>query len=193
MKIFVLSILILFSLGCGKGVPELSHTGICDGYSDSTTSAYNLPWAVGESFEVAQGNCGPASHFGAHRYAYDFKMPIGTQVLATRAGTVIKLEESKEDGNGCADGANYVSIQHSDGTVAEYLHLTLNGVAVGIGASVAQGAVIGSSGNTGCSTSPHLHFSVYENDKKLQTVPVTFKNTVSNKRGLQETKTYTAQ
>lgn len=191
MKRFLFLIPILL-ISCGKGIPELSHTGICDGYSDWETSDYNLPWATGSSQKVTQSNCGPASHVGTHRYAYDFDMPIGTQIHAARAGTVTKVEESKEDGNGCAGGANYIAIEHSDGTVAEYVHLTKDGALVAVGAAVAQGAAIGISGNTGCSSSAHLHFSVFRDDKMADTVPLTFRNTTSNARGLIEGKSYTA-
>lgn len=193
MRSLLVLALLLGATGCGSGVSQLSHTGLCDGYAASATSLYKLPWAVSAAHKVSQGNCGPASHFGSQRYAYDIAMDIGTAVMAARAGVVTKVIEDKNDGNGCADGANYVAIQHADGSVAEYLHLTRNGVLVNVGALVNQGDNIALSGNTGCSSSPHLHFQVYADASLKDTIPVTFSNTTSNNRGLQANMTYTAQ
>lgn len=184
-------ILIFLISGCGQGVPELSHTGICDGYSDWSTSNYKLPWPAGTSYEISQGNCGPASHLGAHRYSYDIGMDIGSSIVAARAGVVEKIEEQYDDGGGC-DELNYLSIRHADGTLAKYLHLTKNGVLVNLGASVNQGDSIALSGNSGCSSGAHLHFMVLTPDEN-DTVPVTFSNTSSNTRGLISGKNYTAQ
>lgn len=175
---------------CGSGAPELSHTGYCEGYSAWATSDYVLPWLAGSSFAISQGNCGPASHLGDQRYAYDVAMDIGTPIVAARAGTVIEVVESNSDGSGCS-GANYIKVRHSDNTVALYLHLTKDGSDVALGESVAQGAVIGRSGNTGCSSSPHLHFMVTA-DNGTKSLPITFRNTSTNIRGLQSGKTYLA-
>lgn len=191
MKKYFSLLFLLLAAGCGQGVPELSHSGICDGYPNWSTSSYKLPWPVGISHEVSQANCGPASHLGAHRYAYDIRMDIGSSIVAARGGVVEKSEEKYDDGGGCAE-LNYVTIRHSDGTLANYLHLTKNGVLVNVGASVNQGDPIALSGNTGCSSGAHLHFMVYTPDEK-DTVPVTFSNTDSNVRGLISGKNYTAQ
>jgi murein DD-endopeptidase MepM/ murein hydrolase activator NlpD len=193
MKIVLILLFIIlnFSLGCGDGVPEISHSGICDGYADWSTSAYKLPWPVGVTHEVSQGNCGAASHVGSQRYAYDFDMDIGSAIVASRAGVVLEMEEQYADGGGCSE-LNYISIRHSDGTIAKYLHLTQNGVLVNVGNSVNQGDSIALSGNSGCSSGPHLHFVVFTSDEK-DSVPVTFSNTSINTRGLRAGKSYTAQ
>lgn len=191
MKKVLPLILLFLSSGCGQGAPELSHAGICDGYPAWNTSSYKLPWPVGISHEISQGNCGPASHLGAHRYSYDVRMDIGSSIVAVRGGVVEKLEEQYDDGGGC-DELNYLSIRHSDGTLAKYLHLTRNGVLVNLGATVNQGDSIALSGNSGCSSGAHLHFMVLTPDEK-DTVPVTFSNTTSNARGLISGKNYTAQ
>lgn len=191
MKKILPLILLFLSTGCGQGVPELSHAGICDGYPEWNTSNYKLPWPVGTSHEISQGNCGPASHLGAHRYSYDIRMDIGSSIVAARGGVVEKFEEQYDDGGGC-DELNYLSIRHSDGTLAKYLHLTRNGVLVSAGATVNQGDQIALSGNSGCSSGAHLHFMVLTPDEK-DTVPVTFSNTTSNARGLISGKNYTAQ
>ncbi len=189
-KIFCIFILFIL-VGCGQGVSELSHNGVCDGYADWNTSSYKLPWAVGASYEISQGNCGPASHLGAHRYSYDVSMQIGSSIVASRGGVVESMEEQYNDGGGCAE-LNYINIRHTDGTLARYLHLTRNGVLVNVGASVNQGDAIALSGNSGCSSGAHLHFMVLTPDE-TDTVPLTFSNTVSNARGLISGQSYTAQ
>jgi murein DD-endopeptidase MepM/ murein hydrolase activator NlpD len=175
---------------CVDGVPLISHSGECDGYTDWETSPYRLPWTVGETHEISQGNCGGATHVGSSRYAYDMVMDINTDVLAVRAGVVIKVKEDGKDSDGNFGEANYVKVQHDDGTIAAYGHLTENGVLVDVGAVVTQGQVIARSGKTG-TAGPHLHFEVQTSDEK-DTVPVTFSNTRANARGLIRGKSYTA-
>lgn len=58
--------------------------------------------------------------------------------------------------------ANFVCVQHSDGTYARYFHLSRNGVRVKKGDRVAAGDILGLSGNTGFSSAPHLHFDVVD-------------------------------
>ncbi len=72
--------------------------------------------------------------------------------------------------------ANLIFILHADGTIARYLHLQQGGAHVEVGDRVAAGALIGYSGNTGYSQSPHLHFDVFSVDENLewQTVDVRF-------------------
>jgi murein DD-endopeptidase MepM/ murein hydrolase activator NlpD len=72
--------------------------------------------------------------------------------------------------------ANAIFILHEDGTIARYLHLKQGGANVEVGDRVAVGDLIGFSGNTGYSQSPHLHFDVFSVDEDLewQTVDVRF-------------------
>jgi murein DD-endopeptidase MepM/ murein hydrolase activator NlpD len=161
---------------CGDGSPFLSGSGTCGGYASGSTSAYKLPFAAGDAHVMSQGNCTTFTHKGDAKYAYDFLMNIGTTIVAARAGTVIGVEESFVDNNG-GTNANYVLIEHSDGTVAQYLHLTQNGVTVALNDTVTQGQAIALSGNTGQSTTPHLHFDVRRSRTDSRSVPVTFSNT----------------
>ena len=67
--------------------------------------------------------------------------------------------------------ANYIKIQHVDGTIANYFRLTDNGVLVSAGDLIAQGTPIALSGKTGA-RGPHLHFEVQTIDEK-DSIPVT--------------------
>ena len=174
---------------------------VCSGYPDQSQSPYVLPWEVGQSYVVVTGNCGfPRTHRGIARYAYDFGMPIRTPVHAARSGVVIGIEERFTDGNSDPDDENRVFVQHSDGTVARYYHLTRWGAAVKLGETVAQGKVIGLSVNTGSSVAPSLHSDVVRQScgeeyfgPNCETVPVTFRNRRPHPNGLRETELYRAE
>lgn len=117
---------------------------------------YELPFTVGRSFRVAQAHDLLATHRMGNRFAIDWAMPIGEAVLAARAGRVVSTFDRS---NGPQTG-NHIWIQHSDGTIGKYLHLAYQGVHVQEGALVDSGTIIGTSGDTGFSRGPHLHFSV---------------------------------
>lgn len=93
---------------------------------------------------------------GIHGYnGVDIGAPIGTEVHAAAAGTVIL---SRSGGSYNGGYGNYVVIKHANGTQTLYAHL--NSILVSSGDTVSQGEAIGYSGNTGRSTGAHLHFEV---------------------------------
>jgi murein DD-endopeptidase MepM/ murein hydrolase activator NlpD len=81
----------------------------------------------------------------------DFVAPLGTPVQATAAGEVIRAEYAGAYGN-------LVELAHKQGFVTRYAHLKT--IDVLVGDQVAQHAVLGTLGNTGRSTGPHLHYEV---------------------------------
>jgi murein DD-endopeptidase MepM/ murein hydrolase activator NlpD len=93
----------------------------------------------------------------AHKHSgQDFAVPIGTDVVATHGGTVVKA-----GGNGAGDGPAYgnaIVIKHGNGTYSQYAHLSK--INVKIGQVVKTGQSIAKSGNTGNSSGPHLHFEI---------------------------------
>jgi murein DD-endopeptidase MepM/ murein hydrolase activator NlpD len=189
--------------GCGDSPTAPEPAEVCSGYQDWQTSAYVLPYAVGGSYRVSQGNCSPPGdgHRGTERYSYDFDMPIGTPFVAVRAGVVVHVEASHVDGQVGANGLdNYIVIRHGDGTHALYGHLTKDGAVAAKGNSVAQGELIGRTGNTGNTNNfPHLHVSVHACDPVLGgsaacvTQAITFRNTDANPNGLQKDRRYEAR
>lgn len=135
---------------------------------------YPLPWASGQ-FKVSQSADGKFSHHHEKgRYAIDIAMPVGTPIVASRAGMVVSLDQGQREGNGSKAG-NYVRILHDDGTMSVYLHLKQNGILVKEGQPVNAGDLIAHSGNTGSSTGPHLHFVVQKNvGMKVVSIPFLF-------------------
>lgn len=172
-----------------------ARDAVCgDPYPDQRASPYVLPWARGAAHVVGQGNCTNESHAtgSTDAFAYDIDMPLGTVVVAAREGMVTQVEGRFLDGNRVSGQENLVLVKHDDGTVAEYVHLTVRGPQVAVGERVRQGQDIARSGDTGESTEPHLHFQVYRCDG-CGSVPVTFRNTRPHPNGLVEGEAYTAQ
>jgi murein DD-endopeptidase MepM/ murein hydrolase activator NlpD len=159
------------------------HFGRMDAVHDPA-AAYRLPFMEGQSYAITQAYGGKLSSHNNREnlYAVDFAMPIGTAVVAARAGTVIDATFRHHEGGyevRFLDKANAVAIVHDDGTVAEYAHLSPGNEVVRVGQRVGAGDLIGYSGNTGYSSGPHLHFIVSKpgvSDGKVarQSVPVTF-------------------
>jgi murein DD-endopeptidase MepM/ murein hydrolase activator NlpD len=81
----------------------------------------------------------------------DFRVPPATPVAAANRGTVLLARSLYFEGN-C------VVIDHGQGLLTLYLHLSEIGVKEG--ERVAKGQNIGLSGSTGRATGPHLHLAV---------------------------------
>lgn len=118
-------------------------------------------------FKVTQGWEGGFTHRGPkNRYAIDVSMPEGTGIIATKDGRVIDMKMgSNKGGNNPSyrPYANFIKIQHDDGTMSIYVHLKCNSQKVSVGDYVKQGQLIALSGNTGYTTGPHLHFALQTN------------------------------
>lgn len=170
-------------------------------YPPGERSAYILPFERGVTSLVWR----TTSHYtpgngGVGLYAIDFALPIGTPLVAARAGIVVAVRDTFADGNGRDLEENYVMVRHTDSTVARYLHLTRGGVLVAVGDRVIQGQRVARSGNTGQTGGPHLHFDVQRCGPNLpprynalpcgMTVPVTFRGAGPNACGLEAGRRY---
>ncbi|MDR2730497.1 MAG: M23 family metallopeptidase [Treponema sp.] len=88
----------------------------------------------------------------------DLRANTGTPVKAAMDGVVSVTAVNRVYGN-------YIIISHSNGYKTLYAHLSV--FSVKQGDKVIQGRKIAESGNTGLSTGPHLHFSIYDKNGKL--------------------------
>lgn len=89
----------------------------------------------------------------AHR-GIDYRAPKGTPIKAAGDGKVIASTRNKYNGK-------YVFIQHGNGIVTKYLHMSKR--AVSRGKRVSQGQTIGYVGATGLAEAPHLHYEFVVN------------------------------
>ncbi|HEX4451603.1 MAG TPA: peptidoglycan DD-metalloendopeptidase family protein [Kofleriaceae bacterium] len=141
------------------------HARFGDPNARPTPYAYRLPYRRGKTFSVLQGPHGAFSHRGSNEYAVDFDCPVATHVLAARDGLVVATNAGAT-GHGTTPQylelarVNFVLVLHDDGTLGEYMHLSPSGVEVQPGQRVKRGDEIALSGNTGFSSTPHLHFQV---------------------------------
>lgn len=126
---------------------------------------YALPFPRGQTFAVLQGFHGAFSHRGSNEFAVDFDCPVATPVLATRPGVVVAANATAQGSGTTSDfldykRTNFVIVMHEDGTLGEYMHLAPATVEVKPGQLVSRGQELALSGNTGFSSTPHLHFQV---------------------------------
>lgn len=124
---------------------------------------YSFPFLKDSNYRITQGPGGIFSH--KDLFAYDFQMPLGTPVVAARDGVVALIKTDSSLGGAdksYIDDANFISVYHQDGSIANYFHLGKNGAAVREGQHIKKGDIIGYSGNTGFTSGPHLHFEVVQ-------------------------------
>jgi len=143
-------------------------------------SGYYAPYKGGTSQYVMQDSTGSLSHYGnGQGYAIDFAGSF--DVYATKEGVVEKVGQDSYKIQFCVDNpqywhgpANYIRIRHPDGLYSYYFHFSQMNVTVG--QQVTRGQKIGVSGNTGCSTSAHLHFQLSNapNMQRTSSIDVTF-------------------
>lgn len=105
---------------------------------------------------VSSGSISAGMYYssGSYHGAVDFAVPIGTPVYAAETGVVIKTA------NLTYSYGTYVVIQHANGLQTWYAHGTSGSICVSPGQTVSRGQKIMSSGNSGHSSGPHLHFEV---------------------------------
>ena len=95
------------------------------------------------------------SHNGTETFAWDFDLDQGHFVHAVVGGTVTMVREDRTVG-GCSsdfgNAANYVVIDHGDGTGGLYLHFAPGSSPLSVGETVRAGDMIGRVGLTICTT-----------------------------------------
>ncbi|HVE85568.1 MAG TPA: M23 family metallopeptidase [Myxococcales bacterium] len=123
-----------------------------------------VPFGCGLAFPVSQAH-DVGSHLQHDTWAWDFRMPEGTPVVAAYDG-VVRLARGDSAAGGCdarfAASANYVVVDHGNGLETQYLHFSK--VVVRPGDRVRAGDLLGLSGKTGWACGAHLHFKVARAD-----------------------------
>ena len=112
-----------------------------------------------------------SSRYNMHRYikyygrvkphlGTDFAAPIGTPIMATANGVVIK--KGYTSGNG-----NYIKIKHNATYATQYLHMSKFAKGIHVGSVVKQGEIIGYVGMTGHASGPHVCYRFWKHGKQV--------------------------
>lgn len=98
-------------------------------------------------------------HFYKFHNGIDISASIGTPIFAADDGVIKAVGDTDRY---CRRGAygKYVVIDHKNNLATMYAHLSL--IKVGGGQEVKRGDIMGYMGNSGLSTGPHLHFTLYD-------------------------------
>lgn len=127
----------------------------------SVLTGYIVPVRGEYTLTAKFGQAGSRWESGYHT-GQDFAASIGVPVVASAGGLVTHISRSGPYGN-------RVEITHADGTITRYAHL--NAISTNIFRPVSQGTVIGTVGNSGNVTGPHLHFEMLVNGKAVDPMP----------------------
>lgn len=96
----------------------------------------------------------------------DYAASTGTPVVAPAPGYIRLVDR---EANGFRIHGNTVGIDHGQGVLSIMIHL--HSISVREGDFVQAGQTIGTVGNTGASTGPHLHWGLYVNGIAVDPVP----------------------
>ena len=146
--ILMLVILSTDSSAAGAGSGSYSYTG-------DTTDHLTFMCTMNSPLPNPTESC---SCYGWRSFSQNFhngidlSAGIDTEIYAVHSGTISDIGYQPR-GLG-----NYVTVTHDNGYSSTYGHMNKYPQGISIGKKVAQGEVIGYSGNTGNSTGPHLHF-----------------------------------
>lgn len=102
----------------------------------------------------------PISGFNKMHQGTDFAAPMGTPIMASGDGKIVRARW-------CGGGGNCIKIKHNSTYSTVYAHMSKFGRNIKEGKRVKQGQIIGYVGSTGKSTGPHLHYEVIKNGKKI--------------------------
>ncbi len=148
-------------------LPAFTASGLASRNSDAPGSPITVQVTRTWPFDwPAQGPItsymGPEHPWGIDiGLSYDYDSPI----LATAAGTVTFAGGSPAD-----DYGYHVMIDHGEGIVTVYAHLSI--IFVKEGQQVAQGKLLGFGGQTGKATGKHLHFEVRDGEDQIDPLHV---------------------
>jgi len=134
--------------------------GLVDYYDENGRSSRKFlvrkPISVGETRSGFGMRRHPILGYYKMHTGVDWAAPIGTPIFAAGNGTVIKAQWDSGYGR-------RVEIQHVNGYITTYNHMSGFARGVAEGVRVKQGQAVGFLGSTGLSTGPHLHYEVMVN------------------------------
>lgn len=167
----------------------------------ASRAGYLLPFQDAPLW-ILQGFNGPVSHVlfegrsgdtviqQDDRFSIDFALPLGTKVIAAKAGKVRSVYDSSDqwyEGLDLMTGiraiVNSITLRHEDGTATLYSHLGKCSAQVRDGQQVEQGQLLAVTGMSGwIGPVPHLHFAAlrYEGGGFRRTFPIEFENYQGN-------------
>jgi hypothetical protein len=141
------------------GRPGMSYIKTAQGASSTLLSP--LPGVrpgAGGVYGVVRKN--PDGTERAHQ-GIDLSAPLGTPILATAAGRVVEVGQSR------GVGGLVVKVDHGNGWVSSYFHIQEGGFKVRVGDTVQAGQQIALVGQTGNAKGPHVHFEIRKNGESF--------------------------
>jgi len=139
----------IYSLESAKSVDYSKLPPAKGGYFNYPVSSVRITQSYGMTSYAKAGAYGGKPHNGI-----DFGVSVGNSIFAVKSGKVVGVGN-----NGKYAYGKWIAVDHGDGLLTLYGHLSSQ--LVSKGSKVKTGDKIGKSGNTGYSTGPHLHFSVF--------------------------------
>ena len=154
---------LLYEEWLATSVPPTTTTAPTTVPPTTSSGSHKTNTVNGNTWYTPTSNYRVSSYFGyrthpvtgepqSYHYGIDMAAKEGTPIYATRDGKV-RVTSYEKDGAGW-----YVSIDHYDGYISVYMHMTH--YIVSPGQKVKAGEIIGYVGSTGRSTGPHLHFGI---------------------------------
>lgn len=147
----------------------LPEDEVVDYFDDQGRSAKKFlirkPIAEGEMRSVFGMRRHPILGYYRMHNGVDWKARMGTPILSAGNGTVRFADWSSGYGR-------RVEVQHANGYVTTYNHMSGFGPKIAEGARVRQGQVVGYLGNTGLSTGPHLHYEVMIDERHVDPMAI---------------------
>lgn len=146
---------------------------------EETRNQYHLPFP--QETIVRKIEREEPSHRGEFRGAVDFIVDLGTPILCSYDGEVVKIVDTNDKfgpTKDFSDFLNYITIRHENGEFSQPAHLAKGSALVKEGDVVTVGQQLAITGNSGWMTEPHLHFFVFKatnNDPGFVGLKIKFK------------------